>query len=107
MNIEDFDLTEEDFSLIMKALEHLPSSGLAGEIIGKLIVDTMPRGGDPNAKARVESAYKAQQRRLDQEKEVLTEEIRLLQGKLIAIKRKLATAGALKQATDVLKNKQP
>lgn len=103
MEIQDFDLTEEDFALIMKGLEALPSSGLAGELVGKLLLDTLPPSKDPNVKARVEAQLKMQERRRTSAIELLTEEVRLLQGKLIAIKRKLAGAGALKQARDILK----
>lgn len=101
MDIKDFSLTQEDFELIMKALEYLPESGAVGELMETMLGTLLP--DDRNYRSKYEALKKAKDRSREAKRAALVEEVRILQGKLLTIKRELMQAGALKQASDILK----
>jgi hypothetical protein len=101
MDIKDFNLTDEDFTLLVKALDYLPESGFAGEIVTSLLTGMLSK--ERNEKARIEALEKARNRTREQEKGLLKEECRILQGRLLLIHRQLMQEGALKSANDILK----
>lgn len=103
MELKDLDLSEADFILIVKALDYLPESGFAGEMITELMGALLVK--DPNQRARLQAEIKHKSRGKDAEKEILKEDCRILQGKLLMFKRYLMQTHALKQANDILNKK--
>ena len=99
MDIKDINLSEEDFKTIFDALECLPERGAAGSILGGLMGTLIPEG-----KVREEYEKRAEQmeRKRQREKEILTENVRLLQGKLIMLKRHMIENDLLRQAKESL-----
>lgn len=101
MDIKDLELSEGDFNLLIKALDFLPESGLAGEMMASLITGMLPT--DRNARSNMEAKEKARQRNREADKEFLKEECRILQGRLLVIRRKFLQEGALRQTGEILK----
>jgi|GEM_PF-6448131 len=107
INIQTLDLTEKDFDLIIAGLDHLPQKSLAGDMITDLmstiIEDKLP--DDRNAQSRFEMLKRDRDKKAkmrEAEKKDLVEDVRILQGKLLILKRYLKQEGALKEATDII-----
>lgn len=101
MNIQELQLTEQDFDLIIAGLNELPNKGFAGLMMGAMIKGLITKD-DPEAKAKSELEQKAEQLKVEREKKALDEDISVLKGKLIMLKRFLVTNGALKAVDDII-----
>jgi hypothetical protein len=101
MDIQHLDLTEQDFQLIIDGLDELPNKGAAGDIMFTLLGATLA-GDNPEAQAKIKAEADKKARAEKASKEQLKEDIRILQGKLLSLKRWLITQGALKQVNDIL-----
>lgn len=101
MNIQELQLTEQDFDLIIAGLNELPNKGFAGLMMGAMLKGIMTKD-DPEAKAKYEMEQKAEQLKVEREKKELDENISVLKGKLIMLKRFLVTNGALKAVDDIV-----
>ena len=93
-------LSEDDFTLINKALEAFPSSDALLDMLD--IILPFDKVKDPNEKARLEAKRKVDGQRREQRREEIRENCRILQGTLLQYKRHLAQTGALKQANDII-----
>lgn len=101
MNIKDLELSEEDFKMIMDALEALPERANMSDFIGEIMIGTLAHGDkDMESRLRAEKERRSKYRQSSSKVEL--EDIRVLQGKLIMMKRILHEEGALKQANDIL-----
>lgn len=98
-NIEQIQLTESDFKLLNEGLEMLPEKGLTGEIFSGLLGAVML---DDDAKEA--HHLKMEKRRRDREKEaeIMKEDIRILQGKLLQFKRYLKENELLGEANNII-----
>jgi len=101
MKLEDLQLTEQEFTMLFEALENLPNKGDAGEIMGTMFESMFAKESGENAKdffakKRLERAQK------EREKILLIENTRILQGKLLMIKRQMQSEGILKQADSII-----
>ena len=105
MEIKDLQLTENDFKLLIDGLDALPERGLAGEMVVDLIEGIMGEGKPKNdAKIQFDKLKREREKNAKQkEKQMLTEEIKILQGKLLMFKRYLIETDALKQVNEILK----
>jgi hypothetical protein len=101
MNIQDLQLTEQDFDLIISGLNELPNKGFAGLMMGAMLKGIITKD-DPEAKAKYELEQKAEQLKVEREKKALDEDISVLKGKLIMLKRFLVTNDALKTVDDII-----
>jgi len=103
MNIEELknvNLTEKDFDLMVEALDYLPNAKIATDLIGMLITSVID---DPEAKTKMQAEREQKRKKTEYEKKLLTEEVRLLQGKLIAVKRFMRENRLMKEVNDLLK----
>ena len=82
-------LQASDFDLIMDALEALPSSGMAGEMMGDLISLVISKDDKEGREMYERKRDQRQQERLAQQK-AQKELIVILQGKMLGLKRALA-----------------
>lgn len=101
MNIQELQLTEQDFDLIVAGLDELPNKGFAGLMMGALIKGMISKD-DPEARAKFEADQKSEQLKVEREKKALSEDISVLKGKLIMLKRYLSTNGAIKTVDDII-----
>jgi len=98
--IKMLNLTDDDFKLIVDALEFLPHKDIPSEMMKDLITTMIAKDAD-------EAARKMEKRRLEIEaghnkKRILIENIKILQGKLLMLKRYLQQNDGLKQAYEAI-----
>ncbi|HXR85045.1 MAG TPA: hypothetical protein VN722_12085 [Hanamia sp.] len=105
MQIENFDLTEDDFKLIIDGLDCLPTKSFPGTMMIEIIGAIMPDQDEEimeRRKRELDTKFKKQ----ELERQLLIENIRILQGKLLTIKRFLREQGALKEANNIINPQQ-
>lgn len=105
MNIEELknvNLTEKDFDLMVEALDNLPNANAAGDLFG-LLLTSLVTHDDPEAKIKIQAERERTKKEAEYQKKILTEEVRLLQGKLIAVKRFMRENRLMKEVNDLLK----
>jgi hypothetical protein len=101
MQIENLDLTEEDFKLIIDGLDCLPSRSLPGSMMIEIIEAIIPTENEDIMEKR-KREIDARRQKNDLERQLLIENIRILQGKLLTLKRFLREQGALKEANNII-----
>lgn len=88
----------KDFDLIVKGLEYLPEKDTAGAMISDLLAIAAL---SPDQRKRYEAETKGRKDKMAREKELLIEEVRMLQGKLITLKRYMEKNNFLKQLDEL------
>lgn len=100
--MRNLELTESDFKLMIDGLDALPEKGIASDMMGfmldGLLADKNPEAADKRVRER-ELKAKTE----DSKKEELRENIKILQGKLLMLKRYLIEIDGLKQVNEILK----
>ena len=99
--LENLELTDKDFKLLVEGLDALPSKDLGGEIMFALL-GSMALKDDPEGKDKFKREMLSDRASKEREKALLIEEIRILQGKLLQLQRYLRMNNLLKQANDLL-----
>lgn len=99
--LENLNLTENDFKLITDGLEALPNANMGGELMVGLL-GAMLGKDDPEAKAKFDAERKAERVKADRAKQLLIEDIRILQGKILSLQRLMRMSGLLKDASDII-----
>lgn len=99
--LKHLNLTERDFELIIDGLDQVPNKNQAGEMLGDLMLGMLTKD-DPEVAAKMKAEREDRQRKAKKEKDLMVEEIKILQGKLLMLKRYLAEQDALGQATDII-----
>lgn len=101
--LKNLDFTENDFQLLIDGLDALPEKGTLSVIMAELVKVPIltSESQAKEAAARVKKAFD----RLDVEKKLMMEDIRILQGKLYLMKRFLVENNLLKKASDIVNNK--
>jgi hypothetical protein len=99
--LENLNLSENDFKLITDGLEALPSKNMAGEMMGDLLVGMLSKN-DPQGQSEFELERKKMKARAEREKQLLVEEVRILQGKIFMLQRYMRMNGLLKEATEII-----
>lgn len=84
-NLKMLNLTEKDFNYLIDALEHLPSKDLAGEMMGVILRISL--SGDDLDKEKYLKELRQKEERRKREKEGMNEDIKILQGKILMLKR--------------------
>lgn len=100
MDVKNLELTEQDFKLLIDALDVLPEKDAASDIMGHLLSGILKKEGAEMSD--FERKREQEMKKKQSEKEALKEEIRILQGKLLMFKRFLIQQDALKQVDDIL-----
>jgi hypothetical protein len=101
MDIKNLELTENDFKMLVEGLDALPERGMAGEMMGMLL-EGMIGDKNPEAMEKYKRTQEAKKREAERAKEVLKDDIRILQGKLLMFKRYLIEIDGLKQVSEIL-----
>ena len=100
--IKMLNLTEDDFKLLVDGLDSLPERGLAGELMGDLFTSMLTDKADETAIAKMKSERDSRKREADRAKEIMKENTKILQGKLLMLKRYLQENKLLHDAYEVL-----
>jgi len=106
MEIKDLELTESDFDLLVEGLDTLPEKGAMGEVMGVLFDGLLGDKLDRQSPAYIEMQQKKEKesRIKKQKADARKDEIAILKGKMILLKRWLITQGAVKQTNDIIGN---
>lgn len=99
--LKHLNLTEQDFQMIVDGLEQLPHRNDMGEMMGELLVGVFAKDGDESA-VKMKSEREQRMKKAQDAKKQIIEDVRVLQGKLIMLKRYLIEQNALSQATDII-----
>lgn len=99
--LQKLDLSEKDFMLIIDGLDALPKKDLAGEMMGDLLGALIMKD-DSEGKRKMEIDREQRQLKAKREKETMIEDIKILQGKLLMLKRFLQQQGALRETYDII-----
>lgn len=99
--LKNLNFTEDDFKLMVDGLENLPEKGTAGNMMADLLGATMLKEGSPE-RDKFDRDRKAKATKEAQDKLILIEDIRILQGKLLTMKRIMIENNLLKEANDSL-----
>ena len=99
-DLKQLNLTEKDFELILAGLDFLPKKDVAGEMIADIFSAIVAKSEADIKKHKENRERQNAQKKRDQN--ALVEDIKILQGKLLLLKRHLATQGALSDAYDII-----
>lgn len=99
--LKHLNLTERDFELIISGLDALPEKGMAGEMLGDFIQAALTQG-DEEKMAKIIIERKTNHKNKQKDKDLLIEDIKILQGKLLMLKRYLMEQGALNETQEIL-----
>ena len=99
--LKHLNLTEKDFDLMVEGLDSLPEKGMAGELLGDLF-GSMLMEEDSEAKIKFENERDKKRKEKEAKQREMREDIKILQGKLLMLKRYLIEEGALKGAYDII-----
>lgn len=100
MELKDLELTEQDFNLILDGLTALPEKETAGNMLHDLMIHMFLSDKSVLAKHELEAKERKQKEKAG--KQALKEDIKILEGKLIMLKRYLQSQNALKEVNDYL-----
>lgn len=101
MNLQELQISEQDFDLIIEGLDAIPEKGMAGEIMSHLFEGLLTRD-NPETKEKAEQDRLRREEKRKREVQVRKDDIAILKGKLAMLKRYLATSGALKSVDDIV-----
>lgn len=103
MNLQDIQLTEQDFNMLIDSLDQLPNKHKMSSFTADILGTMMFKPG-----SHEEQQFKKERERIDRQhkKEIddMKEEIAILKSKMIMLKRYLITNGALKTTNKILGN---
>ena len=100
--IKEIQFTEQDFNLLVEGLEHLPEKGMAGNLMIDILGMALIK--DDGEREKMELKRETKRRKEEAAKEILQEDIRILQGKLLRLKRHMIANNFLIKANDILNN---
>lgn len=99
--LKNLNLTENDFQLMVDGLDALPEKGIAGNMMVDILSHSLMK--DPEEREKFERERNKEKAKRDQEKAILIENVRILQGKLLTMKRIMIENNLLEEANESLK----
>lgn len=99
--LQQLNLTEKDFDLLIEGLDVLPEKGLSGELMGDLL-GAMLSKDDPDGKNKFLIERDKRRKEKEDHKKSLIEDIKILQGKLLMLKRYFMEQGALSDTYEII-----
>lgn len=100
--LKNIKLTERDFHLMVEGLEVLPGKDIAGELVMDLMMGAV---GGEEGQRKVLAHRKERELSKQKDKDFLIEETRILQGKLLQLKRLMSANGTLSKVHEILNEK--
>ena len=102
MELKDIKLTKEDFDMLIKGIEALPSQGQAGELITDLMESMLSDKIPEEARMERERTKARRAKDKEREKEELKENCWILQAKLIQLRRYMEQNKLIAEAQDII-----
>jgi len=98
--LKNLQLTEKDFQLLVDGLDALPEKGMAGSLFVDLLGASMMKDGEDKEdfmrKRKIDGEKK------DREKAAMADDIKILQGKLLMMKRYMIENRLIKESNDIV-----
>ncbi len=101
MELKDLELSEKDFQLLIDGLEALPHKSEAAEMFGDIFLGLLSK--DDDGIKKIEKERERRKLAKDAEKAMLVEDIKILQGKIVMLKRLLQSDNAISEVNGYLK----
>lgn len=98
--LKHLNLTDKDFEMIVQGLEQLPHKNDTAEIMGELLISAFAK--DDAHADKMKSERENRMRKMQDDKKQIIEDVRILQGKLLMLKRYLLENNLLSQANDII-----
>jgi len=100
-DLQKLDLSEKDFDLIVDGLENLPNKHVAGHMMGDMIAEMVSRNGTPT---KFKDLLEEKKKKDENERLLLVEDVKILQGKILMLKRYLKQNNALQETFNIINN---
>lgn len=100
--IKQIELTEEDFKMLYDGLEALPTKDIAGDMIGMMFSGLIT---DETKRAEHDLRMKREMEAKDKKRQQLIENVRILQGKILTLKRLLVSNRLMKDVDGLINGK--
>lgn len=104
-DLKTLNLTERDFQLMVDGLDCLPNKNMAGEMMGDLLIGLIAKDDD-EAQEKFKRERELDRAKRQREKDGMVEDIKILQGKLLMLKRYLIENSALKETVNIINHVQ-
>jgi hypothetical protein len=104
-DLKKLELTEKDFDLLVEGLDALPEKGAAGEMFGDLLFSVLSKD-DPISNEKIKNERNLERAEKERKKIDMKDDIKILQGKLLMLKRYLIQENALQQTYDIINHVQ-
>lgn len=101
-SLQQLHLSEYDFKLLIDGLEALPDRGMTGQLISTIMRGMMAKNKEEEERLKREFSKKLDFEK--KEKLSMIEDIKILQGKLLSLKRYLKEQGALDETANIINN---
>lgn len=102
IDLKNLELTEKDFQLLTEGLDAIPEKGQAGQMLGDLIVGLFEGQVSPDGADKLKRHQKEMESKRQSVIDGKKEDIAILRGKPMMLKRYLQTQGALKSVDDII-----
>lgn len=98
--IRMLNLTSKDFDLMVAGLDELPNKGIVGDMMGAMLGSMLAK--DDESREREIKKRELEMKKKEDANAFLKEEIKILQGKLLMLKRYMQENKLLSEAYDIL-----
>lgn len=98
--IRMLNLTSKDFDLMVEGLDELPNKGIVGDLIGAMLGSMIAK--DDESREREIKKREFEMKKKEEAKAFMKEEIKILQGKLLMLKRYMQENKLLSETYDIL-----
>lgn len=104
MTLKDLQLSSRDFDLIKEALQSSIRSQESPSGLANMLIDNLMKDAPPAFRDKIKREFEDKMRKEKHERKDKEEEIMILQGKLLMLKRHLDQENALDEINQVLKD---
>lgn len=98
--IRMLNLTSKDFDLMVEGLDELPNKGIVGDLMGAMLGSMIAK--DDESREREIKKREFEMKKKEEAKAFMKEEIKILQGKLLMLKRYMQENKLLSETYDIL-----
>lgn len=100
-NLESLNLTSKDFDLLVQGLDALPNKGEAADLMVSLLGGMLAKDND-EAREKWEKSREKEKAKKEGDRLLMIEEVKILQGKLLMLKRYLMENKLLADAQQII-----
>lgn len=99
-DLKQINLTDKEFNLIISALDQYPNQGKMASFMADMLLGSLIK--DEEKKNEYERSRKLAEEKQNREKEIMIEDIKILQAKLISLKRFMAENSLMSDVKNII-----